>query len=262
MKIKPLIKWSGGKAKEIPSFKNYYPMKFSTYIDPFVGGGSVFFDLNFKGLNVINDIHKDLINFYIQIKLGNSHIIYNLMKQYKNDEETYYYIRDTFIPSNDIENAFVFYYLRKTCFRGMLRYNRSGKFNIPYGRYKTINYESLKDPFYENLLKRTEIKLTSFDKIFDGYNDEDNFVFLDPPYDSIFSDYGYCIFDKSKHLKLFEYFSTTKNKCLLIIGKTTFIETLYKDYIKGSYDKKYAFKIYSGRVGNEINNKHLIITNY
>jgi DNA adenine methylase len=260
--LKPLLKWSGGKSREIPLFKNYYPIKFSTYIEPFVGGGSVFFDLNFKGLNVINDIHKDLINFYNQIKLGHSYEIYKLMQQYKNDEKIYYYIRDEFTPSNDIEKAFVFYYLRKTCFRGMLRYNQSGKFNVPFGRYKTLNYEILKSTSYENLFNKTEILSVPFEEIFEKYNDNDTFIFLDPPYDSIFTDYGYCIFDKNEQQKLFECFSKTKSKCLLIIGETDYIKELYKDYIKSSYDKKYAFKIHSGRIGSEIDNKHLIITNY
>ena len=87
-------------------------------------------------------------------------------------------------------------------------------------------------------------------------------MFLDPPYDSTFTDYGYCTFEKKDHKKLAECFKQTKIKCLMIIGKTDFICDLYKGYIVGEYDKKYRFKIHSGRVGNEINTKHLIIKNY
>ena len=87
-------------------------------------------------------------------------------------------------------------------------------------------------------------------------------MFLDPPYDSEFTDYGYCKFGKEEHKKLADLFKSTSIKCLLVIGKTDFIVSLYKDYIVDEYDKKYRFKLHSGRVGDEINTKHLIIKNY
>jgi DNA adenine methylase len=260
--MKPMIKWSGGKTREIVNFKEFYPEGFARYVEPFVGGGAVFFDLNFEKDNVINDIHPDLINFYNQIKLGNGKAIYDYMENHLNDEEVYYFVRDEFEPKNDIEKAFQFYYLRKTCYRGMLRYNKKGKFNIPFGRYKTMNYSDLLDEDYKKLLERTEIYNTSFEDIFDKYNGEENFFFLDPPYDSVFTDYGYCKYDRENHLQLHEKFINTKSKCLMVIGETEFITELYKDYIKDKFHKKYSFKIHSGRVGNEIDNYHLIITNY
>jgi DNA adenine methylase len=144
----------------------------------------------------------------------------------------------------------------------MLRYNKRGEFNIPFGRYKTYNYEDIKNKDYEDILKRTEIFNKDFDYVFKNYNSPDNFMFLDPPYDSEFTDYGYCSFGKEEHQKLALCFKETNIRCLMIIGKTTFIEELYKDYIVNEYDKKYRFKLHSNRVGNEINTKHLIIKNY
>jgi DNA adenine methylase len=164
--------------------------------------------------------------------------------------------------NNSLDNAKRFYYQRKTCFRGMMRYNKSGKFNIPFGKYKTINYEELKNNNYENLLKNTEIYKKSFEFIFENYNNENNFMFLDPPYDSEFCDYGYCKFGKEEHIKLANLFKNTKIRCLMIIGKTPFIEELYKDYIVDKYNKKYRFKLYAGRIGDEINTEHLVIKNY
>ena len=70
-----------------------------------------------------------------------------------------------------------------------------------------------------------------------------NFMFLDPPYDSEFTDYGYCTFGKEEQKKLAKCFKETNIKCLMIIGKTPFIEELYKDYIVGEYDKKYRFNV-------------------
>jgi len=259
--LKPLIKWSGGKSREINNFHKFYPSDFKLFIEPFVGGGAVFFNLNFSK-NVISDVHKELVIFYQQIKNGKAKEIYKLMSKFENTENDYYFIRDSFTPSNEVEIAFKFFYLRKTCFRGMLRYNKKGKFNIPYGRYKRYNYEEVLCDSYEKLLRRTDILNTDFKEVFNKYNDKNNFVFLDPPYDSRFTNYGYCNFDRENHKCLHKCFIETKNKCLLIIGKTEFIKKMYKEYVYGEYNKSYAFKIHSNRIGSEINNSHLIIKNY
>ena len=238
--LKPIIKWSGGKKDELKQIIPHIPETYSTYLEPFVGGGAVYFHLNPENA-VINDVHKELTDFYQSIKNGNAMDIYDFMKNHPNDEETYYKVRD-YNNKDVLDNAKRFYYLRKTCFRGMLRYNKQGKFNIPFGRYEILN--------------------ESFETIFDKYNNANNFMFLDPPYDSEFTDYGYCTFGKDEQKKLAKCFKETQIKCLMIIGKTPFIEELYKDYIVDEYDKKYRFKLHSGRVGDEINTKHLIIKNY
>jgi DNA adenine methylase len=258
--LNPLIKWSGGKKDEIKKFINYIPKNYDIYIEPFIGGGALYFHLNPKKA-VINDVHNELIDFYQSIKDGNSKLIYKFMKEHPNEEKIYYKVR-TYKPKNKLENAQRFYYLRKTCFRGMLRYNNKGEFNIPYGRYKNYNFEDIINSNYEKLLKNTEIFNKDFELLFNNYNSENNFMFLDPPYDSEFTDYGYCSFGKEEHKRLAKCFKETKIKCLMIIGKTDFITELYKDYIVGEYKKNYRFKLHSGRIGNEINTKHLIIMNY
>jgi DNA adenine methylase len=261
MKLSPLIKWSGGKGDEIKFFEKYFPKKYDLYIEPFVGGGSVFFYLSPKK-SVISDVHVELIDLYQSIKNGLGNEIYEFMEEHENDEETYYKIRDEMEITNQLDSAKRFYYQRKTCFRGMMRYNKSGKFNIPFGKYKKINYSDLLNKQYKNLFKHTKILNKNFEYVFKKYNDENNFMFLDPPYDSTFTDYGYCKFDRDDHKQLAKLFKKTKIKCLMIIGKTDFIEELYKDYIVAEYDKKYRFKLHSGRIGDEINNKHLVIMNY
>ena len=261
MNLSPLVKWSGGKKDEIKKFIKYIPDDYEIYLEPFIGGGAVFFHLNPKKA-VITDLHKDLINLYTAIKNNKNEEIYEFMQNNKNEPETYYKIRDEMEINTYLDSAKVFFYQRKTCFRGMLRYNKKGKFNIPFGRYKTYNFEILKNQEYYKLLKNTEIKCADFSYIFENYNDSKNFMFLDPPYDSKFTDYGYCKFGREEHLKLFKYFKETKIRCLMIIGKTDFIKDLYKDYIIDEYDKKYRFKLHSKRIGDEINTKHLIIKNY
>lgn len=259
--LKPLIKWSGGKSDEIKMFEKYFPLNYTRYIEPFVGGGSVFFYLNPSNA-IISDVHKELIDLYKNIGNGNCKEIYDFMEKTPNDEITYYKIRDEMEINNELDSAKRFYYQRKTAFRGMLRYNKHGKFNIPFGRYKTINYNALINKDYETLLSNTQILNKEFDYIFEHYNDDSNFMFLDPPYDSEFTDYGYCQFGKNEQLKLAELFKNTKNKCLMVIGKTKFIEELYNGYIVAEYNKKYKFKLYNNRIGDEINTTHLIIKNY
>jgi DNA adenine methylase len=133
---------------------------------------------------------------------------------------------------------------------------------VPFGRYKTCNFDALADESYENLLKKTTILDASFEHIFQTYDDPSNFIFLDPPYDSTFTDYGYCKFGRDEHEKLAECFKKSKSKCMMIIGGTDFIRELYNGYIVEEYAKKYKFKIKDGRVGDEINTNHLIIKNY
>lgn len=259
--LKPLIKWNGGKSDELKYIIPHLPT-FNTYIEPFVGGGSLFFYLNrYQQQNIINDIHPDLISLYQSIKNGHANDIYSLMSQYPNNEKTYYYIRDQFPVTNLIEQAFVFFYLRKTCYRGMLRYNKQGKFNISFGRYKTYNFEILKNEHYHRLLNNTDIYNCDFMKLFDKYGqDPQSFIFLDPPYDCEFSNYGFCLFNEQKQKLLCDEFKKFKCKCLLVISDTDLIRKLYSDYIVGEYEVKYRFKIKDNRVNKKAT--HLIIKNY
>lgn len=259
--MKPIVKWSGGKKDEIKQFVDMIPDDINTYVEPFLGGGAVFFNLEPKKA-VVSDVHTELVDFYRALKDGKGEDIYSFMKEHPNEESEYYKVRDNMEIETPLDNAKRFFYLRKTCFRGMLRYNKSGKFNIPFGRYKTYNFEELKDEKYHKVFENTEILNESFESVFERCNDPKDFIFLDPPYDSEFTDYGYCSFGKEEHQKLAECFKKSKARCMMVIGKTPMIEELYKDYIKKEYFKKYAFKIHSNRVGDEINTTHVVITNY
>ena len=154
--LKPMVKWSGGKGDEIDKFIQYIPTDYDTYLEPFVGGGAVYFNLC-PNKSVITDVHTELIDFYKAIKNNKSIDIYNFMNNHPNDETTYYDVRNNMEINDYLDNAKRFFYQRKTCYRGMLRYNSSGKFNIPFGRYKTFNYEVLNDTRYENVLKNIKI---------------------------------------------------------------------------------------------------------
>ncbi len=264
--LKPLVKWSGGKRDEIDDILRHMPEMYSTYAEPFAGGASLLFHLNPSDdiKTVISDTHPDLVNLYRQVSLGKTDEIKRILNSYELTEEGYYHVRDDICPETDVEKAAQFYYLRKTCYRGMLRYNSKGKFNIPWGRYKSVHWEELDNPSYTDLLSRTEIIENDFSEVFDRYQSEDTFIFLDPPYDTPFSSYGPAgKFDQDDHKRLFECFKTTPAMCLMIISETPFIKELYKDYIVDEYEKKYRFRIHSSRVkSDDINKKHLVIRNY
>lgn len=255
--MKPLYKWVGGKSQEIKLFKELYPKKFDRYIEPFFGGGSVFFDLE-NEKNVINDTNEEVINFLQLIKNGMSKEIYDGMSKLSNDEKTYYEVRDS-NPTTGLEIAIRFYYLRKTCFRGLVRYNKDGRFNASFGHYKKYSFEELLDPKYEKILKSTEILKLDFSDMLKVYDNDNDFCFLDPPYHNTFDRYDSNGFSDEDHIKLSKLFKLSKMKCLMIIGRTDFIEDLYKDYLFASYDKKYVITTHVKEVNKS---NHLVIKNF
>lgn len=283
--MKPIIKYRGGKSKEIPQILPYIPQFTGKYIEPFFGGGALFFYLEPKQA-IINDINKNLIDFYIDVKnnyfqikdeLFRIEMLYKknradfdkLKEQYPNDrvsdynEDLYYKMRDMYNGLCDSEFSYgtIYYFINKTAYSGMIRYNSNGQFNVPYGRYKNFNTALLTKEHY-NLLKNTEIFNYSYEDIF-AIAQEDDFIFLDPPYDCVFSDYGNESmkdgFGENRHRKLAEDFRKLKCKALMVIGKTQLTEELYENLIVAEYEKSYAVNI-RNRFKSE--SKHIIVANY
>ena len=263
--LNPLFKWSGGKKDEIKFFKHHLPKEYDTYLEPFFGGGALLCHLRPKKA-AFSDVHTELIDFYQNIKDKKMDEMYKYMEGHPNDEKSYYKVRSLDRQTEKLtplQNACRFYYIRKTCYRGMSRYNSKGHFNIPFGRYKTYNFANLKDKRYEDLFQNVIIHKGDFNYIFENFDNENNFMFLDPPYDTPFSDYGYCIFGKEEHKRLAKLFKKSKCKCLMIISATDFIRELYDGYIVEEFSKKYRFRIHSNRINKDnIDKMHLIIKNY
>jgi len=251
--LSPLFCWVGGKRSEIKKYIQYIPDDIDTYLEPFVGGGATFFNLN-HNKNVISDVHTELTDFYQCIKEDKMEDIYNFMTTQSNNKDNYLQIRDEMEVHSPLDNAKRFYYLRKTCFRGMSNYDKNGNFKVSYSHRETWNFTALQNQNYVDLLKNTTILNSSFEYIFENYNNPKNFMFLDPPYDCKITDYGYCAFGKDEHKKLAECFKNTNIRCLMVIGKTDFIEELYDGYIVEQYHKNYDI--------NKNNVIHLIIKNF
>jgi DNA adenine methylase len=251
--MKPIFKYNGGKYNELPLIKKHYPENYDLFVEPFCGGAAACFDLGFSN-NILNDANEELINFFQQLKNGNGERIYQLMKSCSFSKDEYYSIRNGTI-SDDLTRSFKFFYLRKTCFRGLIRYNRSGKFNVPYGNYKNINCDILLDANYKNLLNNTQLCNEDYKEIFDAYNDEKIFMFIDPPYLTQFK-YSFEFTEKDQ-TELSELFKSSKSKCLMVIGEHPLIRELYEGFIVEEYTKRYFCK-----TNNNSFNKHLIVKNF
>lgn len=160
----------------------------------------------------------------------------------------------------------IFYFIREYCYSSMFRYNKNGGFNVPYGgisynrKYLEKKIEYMESAEMLNRLNNTEIFSLDFEDFFnENPVKKDDFIFLDPPYDTTFSTYANNVFDNTDHKRLSEFCKQTKANFMLIIKNTDFIYELYKGFNIESFDKKY---IVSFQNRNEKEAKHLLITNY
>jgi len=371
-RLSPFLKWAGGKEQELIYILPNLPEEYDRYLEPFVGGGAVYFSINKKDV-AINDKSYELVNLFKMIKEENqefydkidgiyhnwkvlesivenhSLLFVNKYNDYSSSKikkselddfiiefilhhanefngvlSTSFNINiDNFIkeikknlirktkrmknielekgklPNKDIidniETAFksayymhfrylynnieklnialpfhiaIFYFIREYCYASMFRYNKNGKFNVPYGgiSYNRKDFgKKIKYIKSQNLiehLKKTEIYNLDFEEFFRVINlNEKDFMFLDPPYDSDFSDYVGVSFTSDDQKRLAKYLYSTKAKFMLVIKNTELIKELYLD--KGfnilAFDKKY---LVSFQNRNDKKAEHLLIKNY
>jgi len=287
--LEPIYKWSGGKRKDIKFFKEYLPKyvinkeKYK-FVEPFFGGGAVYWYLE-NNNSIINDVDIELINFLKTLKTNTdeiSNIIDILSKNIEDitkiekskiisisDAKTqrgefFYEWRNKdrnkgLVNLSNIDRAARFYIVNQLAFNGMRRFNSSGEFNVPYGNYKSFHKQWTKE--HLELLNNTIINCGDYKNIIIDNDDENTFIFIDPPYTREFSEYSpENSFGVDKQVELSKIFkSASKCDIMIVINKDEFTTELYKDYITYEYDFKYATNI-KNRYSNEV--KHLVITNY
>lgn len=264
-KAKPFIKWVGGKSQLIKQLETLLPADFDkrediTYIEPFVGGGAMLFHMLQTHKNIkhaiINDINPDLTVCYATVRDRADELIQSLrdiQKDYyrvrdeKMKKEYYLRIRDRFNsnPADPIENTTLFIFLNRTCFNGLYRVNKAGKFNVPCGRYErplicdaaTIHEDS-------RLLQNVSILTGDFEQTF-KYIEGNTFFYFDPPYrplsnTSSFNDYTKEAFDDTAQIRLKHFcdrlqdngipFMLSNSDCSGENGTDRFFDELFKDY--------------------------------
>lgn len=264
-KAKPFLKWVGGKSQLLSQLEALLPADFDskddlTYIEPFVGGGAMLFYMlqTHKNITraVINDINPDLTTCYQVVRDLPNELIRSLAAI----QEEFYAIHDGeaqkayFLrmrerfnakPANPIENTTLFFFLNRTCFNGLYRVNKSGRFNVPFGRYKkplicdadTIRADS-------QLLQRVTILTGDFERTFEHVG-ANTFFYFDPPYrplsdTSSFKDYAKESFNDEAQIRLKLFCDRLQEAKIPFMlsnsdgsgdnGTDRFFDELYNDY--------------------------------
>lgn len=211
----PIIKWTGGKRRLLKEIKKYIPEDYNDYYEPFFGGGALFFDLELKDKKiVINDINKDLINFYIQVRDNPTEVIngFNEVLPTLIKKEKYEEIRKQFNDKikneeYDIKLACLFLLLNVSAFNGLYRKNKNNEFNTPYAnpdRVRKLQRKVIEERVKEGSLllnQNVEICNEDYSTILSRAKKGD-FVFIDSPYIDTFTAYSSGDFPLEEQEKL------------------------------------------------------------
>ena len=178
----PILKWAGGKTQLLPAILPKIPTHFGTYMEPFFGGGALFFALR-PAKAIISDSNPELINLYLQLATDVEAVI-EALREFKNEEQMFYEVRaQDFGKLNPIPAAARTIYLNRTCYNGLYRLNKKGQFNVPFGRYlnPTICHgEELRAA--SEVLRNAQIQVADYREILHECAQPGDFVYLDPPY--------------------------------------------------------------------------------
>ena len=292
---KPFVKWAGGKSSLIPQITKYFPFELKNgqiekYVEPFVGGGAVLIDILQKydvKQAYAFDINKDLINCYNVIKYKVEDLIQKLDKKEKeflaldkDERQKYFYnIRteyNSYLLDNeiDVKRASEFIFLNRTCFNGLYRVNKNGKFNVPCGKYKNptiCDSNNLRN--LSKLLKNVVFAYGDY-KESEKLVDENTFVYFDPPYRPLsvtsgFTSYTKEDFNDENQKELAEYYNklNLKNAKLMLSNSNpkntnendNFFEKIYKGF---NINEVSAKRMINANAKGRGEISELLITNY
>lgn len=266
--IKPFLRWAGGKNWFRKHIESFIPKQFDNYYEPFLGGGSIFFYLKSKGFiknkAYLSDSNKDLINTYKVIK-NNLPDLQNLLINHIDSEDEYYRMRGLNFE-DPIQRASQFIYLNKTSFNGIYRVNKSGKYNVPYGK------RELKVLYDFNHLKKISLM---FDKTYFSTTDFkekcrdaklNDFVFIDPPYtvaheNNGFIQYNQSIFSWKNQLQLAKITTKLEERGVNFIVTNAYHESIINLYKTGNKTPLSRASTIGGKGATRASYKEIIITN-
>lgn len=239
-KPQPVIKWAGGKRQLLRSYRGFFPERFGTYHEPFLGGGAVFFHLS-PPAAFLSDCNEELINMYRVIQTRVDLLIEDLSKHF-NDSDYYYALREMDVKGlSDVQRASRLIYLNKTCYNGLYRVNRKGKFNVPFGRYRRpriMDAEGLMAA--SRALQGAVLLKADFEVVLDNAREGD-LVYFDPPYHPLsrtasftdFTDRSFGPRDQERLARVFDILA--QRGCLVMLSNsdTPLIRELYGRYGAG-----------------------------
>ncbi|XEO77492.1 hypothetical protein WKT22_02521 [Candidatus Lokiarchaeum ossiferum] len=267
---KPFLKWVGGKRQLLKQIDPFLPSTFNKYIEPFVGGGALFFYLLPENAILI-DNNPVLINCYQVIQKKIDPLI-EALRGHKNESDYYYSIRNVdrlpeFSQWTDVQKAARIMYMNKCCFNGLYRVNSKGFFNVPFGKYKNprfLDEENLRA--IHTVLQTVTIQNGSFTKSLDHAKKND-FVYFDPPYYPItktanFTSYTKDNFSEHDQIHLAKIFKELDNRgCKLMLSNSycDFILDLYKDF---HIEKVHAKRAINSDASKRGAIKEVLVMNY
>jgi DNA adenine methylase len=223
--LRPPLKWAGGKRWQLPHVRAYWERHSGRrLVEPFCGGLAVTLGLLPKR-GLLNDVNPHLVNFYRWLKRG-----LTISIEMENDENLYYAHRDRFNgllengAEKSAEAAGLFYYLNRTGYNGLCRFNQQGGFNVPFGSYKTITYMREFSPYRELFAGWTFADM-HFEKL---SLEDDDFVYADPPYDVEFTQYAKDGFTWNDQVKTAEWLANHPGPVVLSNQATDRIVSLYR----------------------------------
>jgi DNA adenine methylase len=233
--VKPFLKWAGGKRWLIPQLLGQLPA-FNNYYEPFVGSGVLFFALE-PHRAILSDTNPELINCYRCVR-DHCNAVIKILNKLKVDERTYYRVRDKLYHKADkVRRAAYFIYLNKTCWNGLYRVNREGKFNVPVGQLDRIDEicELQELTLASRLLKNIKVRCSDYE---DAVQDAQcgDLVYFDPPYitthlNNGFIKYNSKLFHHSDELRLAKVAQTLAAK-----GVSVIVSNAAHPLIKQQYD--------------------------
>ena len=246
---RPFVKWAGGKAQLLSQFEPHWPATFRGYVEPFVGGGAVFFHLYRQGrLNgpiVLNDANAELMLCFEVIRDDLESLLAVLYRHepHRLDADYYYALRDwdrdpDFVERPAVERAARTLFLNRTCYNGLYRVNSQGHFNVPFGRYKNpriVDEDNLRA--VRDALRGVDLHCDDFGCCLDWVA-PGGLVYMDPPYDplsatSSFTSYTPDSFGQREQCRLAEVFrqlDTVGCWAMLSNSDTALVRELYAGY--------------------------------
>ncbi len=223
--LRPPLKWAGGKRWQVPHLKPLWqPLSRRRLVEPFCGGLAVGLGLQPEAA-LLNDVNPHLINFYRWLKRG-----LKVSAELRNDEATFYEQREEFNSllregrAETAQAASLFYYLNRTGYNGLCRFNSRGEFNVPFGQYKTISYVG-EFHAYRDAFENWEFTVGDFGSLKLRKTD---FVYADPPYDVEFTAYSQGGFNWDDQVRTAEVLARHLGPVVLVNQATDRINALYR----------------------------------